>query len=126
MLKLAEKGVVAPADAMTAVATGTLPAQMASGTGAGIAGAAGPYEHVRAIRIQSAWSDLRKGVVMGAIGLGLTLYSLIEHGSANSVGLVLLFVGIGYVVLWWFEERQIAPRGGGSGGPPDTGPGSAP
>ena len=61
---------------------------------------------VRAIRKQAAWSDLRKGVVMGAIGLGVTLYSLFEDRSANGIGLVLLFLGIGYVVLWWFEERQ--------------------
>jgi len=43
----------------------------------------------------------------------------------------LLFVGIGFVVLWWFEERQIAPsndvapRGGAAGGAPGGQPPSA-
>ena len=32
---------------------------------------------------------------------------MLDDGSANSVGLVLLFVGIGFVVLWYFEERQL-------------------
>jgi hypothetical protein len=123
MLKLAERGLVAPAEAMAAVATGTLPPQVASETGAGVtAGIATPLDHARALRKHAAWSDLRKGVVMGAIGLGLTLYSLFEERSANGIGLVLLFVGIGYVVLWWFEERRIAPHGGGM--PPGSGPGS--
>jgi hypothetical protein len=47
--------------------------------------------------------------VMGAIGLGLVFYSMLEDGSANALGLVLLFVGLGYIVLWYFEERQITP-----------------
>ena len=62
---------------------------------------------------------------MGAIGLGLTLYSLFEDRSPNGVGLVLLFLGIGYVVLWWFEERQMAPHGSGGARPRATVRGSA-
>jgi hypothetical protein len=117
MLKLAERGIVAPVEAMTAVATGTIPAHVAGGSAA-------PIERARELRRHAAWSDLRKGVVMGAIGLGLTFYSVFEDRSANGIGLVLLFVGIGYVVLWWFEERQLTPRGGGVP-PPGAGPGSA-
>jgi hypothetical protein len=33
---------------------------------------------------------------------------MVEEGSASWFGLVLLFVGIGYVVLWYFEDRQAA------------------
>jgi hypothetical protein len=59
-----------------------------------------------------AWSDLRKGVVLGGVGAALVLASIINDGEANGFGLVLLFVGIGYGVLWWFEERQTpAPDG---------------
>ena len=35
---------------------------------------------------------------------------MIENGSANWLGLVLLFVGLGYIVLWWFEDRHLAQR----------------
>jgi hypothetical protein len=52
---------------------------------------------------------------MGGIGLGLTFYSMFDDGTPNGLGLVLLFVGIGYMVLWWFEERQIAPPANGTG-----------
>jgi len=126
MLKLAEKGVVAPAEAMAAVAAGTTPAQVGSdGAARAAAGAAGTVEYAKQLRKRAAWSDLRKGVVMAAIGLGLTLYSVFHDRSPNGIGLVLLFVGIGYVVLWWFEDRQIAPPSGGSGTPPGAGPGGS-
>ena len=100
MLKLAEKGIVPPAEALAA------------------SPAAAPiYEQAKQMRRHAAWSDLRKGVIMGGIGLGLTAFSMLDDGTPNSIGLVLLFVGIGYVVLWWFEQRQIAPRAGADGGP---------
>jgi hypothetical protein len=108
MLRLAEKGFVPPGEAIEAVATGVAPAQFRA-DGA----AATPAERVREIRKRAAWSDLRKGVVMGAVGLALTLYSMLDDGTPNGLGLVLLFVGIGYAVLWWFEERQNVARGGG-------------
>jgi len=42
------------------------------------------------------------------------LWGVLDDGSPNGLGLVLLFVGIGYIVLWWFEERQLTPKGGGA------------
>lgn len=132
MLKLAEKGVVAPADALEAIAYGkTTPSR-----GDAVARPAGGLimlsEQARDVRRRAAWSDLRKGVVMGATGLAITLYSIFEDRSPNVVGLVLLFVGAGYIVLWWFEERQMAPVARTNGGPltggsrsDDTGPGGA-
>ena len=119
MLKLAEKGIVPPAEALDAV-TGN--------RSAGAAAAKGPsttepfYEQAKALRKRAAWSDLRKGVVMGAIGFGLTLFSMLDDGTPNSLGLVLLFVGIGYGVLWWFEQRQLSPSNGNSSG--NAGPGT--
>jgi hypothetical protein len=101
MLRLAEKGIVTSPDAMEAVQSGQpVPAS-------GAAPAAALFEHARAIRNRAAWSDLRKGVIMGAIGLALTLYSIID-GEANWIGLVLLFVGLGYGVLWTFETRHAS------------------
>ena len=36
--------------------------------------------------------------------IGWVLWSFVSDA------MVLLFVGIGYVILWYFEERQAAPR----------------
>ena len=116
MLKLAEKGVVPPAEALSALAGNPASAIAAAPSAAPI------YEQAKQIRRRAASSDLRKGVIMGGIGLGLTFFSIFDDGTPNSVGLVLLFVGIGYLVLWWFEERQIAPSANGTG----SGPGATP
>jgi len=45
---------------------------------------------------------------MLAVGAGLSAYSLFDDASPNGVGLILLFVGIGYCVLWFFEDRDPA------------------
>lgn len=110
MLKLAERGMPA-ADAMAAVLVGSAAAQPAP-----MPSSVPLYEQVKQVRKRAAWSDLRKGVILIAIGLGLTIWS--DNGSPNGFGLVVLFVGIGYVVLWYFEERQLTtPRDSGPGTP---------
>ena len=101
MLRLAEKGIVPPATAMDAIGNNRVDAALASTTGS-----LPLAEQARIINKRAAWSDLRKGVLMGTVGLALTFYTMIEEGGANWFGLVLLFVGIGYIVLWYFEERQ--------------------
>jgi hypothetical protein len=95
MLKLAEKGVVPSADALGALAGGKQAAAVAP-----------YYEQAKQIQRRAAWSDLRKGVLMVGLGIGLSMYSLLSDREANGLGLVLLFVGIGFVVLWWFEQRH--------------------
>ena len=118
MLKLAERGVVPRAAAMDAVA---------SGTAASVAAAAMPppgnpaYEQARSLHRRTVWSDLRKGVIMGAVGLGLSFWSILDDGTANSVGLVLLFVGVGYCLLWFFEDRSAEPPRRDMSGPPPGG-----
>lgn len=116
MVRLAEKGVVPPSEAFDAV-TGGRPNPMAASPAA-----ATLYEQAKQVRQKSAWSDLRKGMIMGAIGLGLTFHSMVSDGDANVVGLVLLFVGLGYIVLWYFEDRQIAPGRNGLPPPPPAPP----
>ncbi len=116
MLTLAEKGVVPPAEAMGAL-TGNPSAAMAASPSA-----APIYEQAKQIRRRAAWSDLRKGVLLGGFGLGLTFFSMLDDGTPNGLGLVLLFVGIGYIVLWWFEDRQITPKGSGAGAAPPAAP----
>jgi hypothetical protein len=112
MLKLAEKGVMPPPEAMAALGATPLPA-----AGAASAPAASLYEQARAIRGQRTWSDLRRGVILGAVGLGFQAYSLFESAEANWLGLTLMFLGAGYILLWYFEERQhpLDPPRGGTG-----------
>jgi hypothetical protein len=116
MLKLAEKGIVPSAEAIDALAGGKQPA------------AAAPYyEQAKQVRRRAAWSDLRKGVLMVGFGFALSMYSLLGSRTPNAIGLVLLFVGAGFVVLWWFEQRHLAPAEGTlRGAAPDAGSGASP
>ena len=72
----------------------------------------------------------RKGVLMAGFGFALSLHSLITSRGPNVVGLVLLFVGLGFVVLWWFEERNLPAPGnaapGAASGPGTLPPGNPP
>ena len=103
MIRLAEKGVVPSAEALEAVAGGRQAATLQTGpTTAPI------YMHAKMLRTRAAWSDLRKGIFCAAVGLGFTFYSMLDDGTPNFIGLVLLFVGLGYLLLWYFEDRQIA------------------
>jgi len=126
MLKLAEKGIVTSSDALEALAGGKQAAAVVTAAAA----VAPLQEQAKQMRRRAAWSDLRKGVFTAGVGIALTLYSLFDDGSPNGLGLVLIFVGVGFLVLWWFEERQLAPqalatRGNGApagpSGPPTTG-----
>lgn len=121
MLKLAERGVVSPAVAMDAVASGAA-AAVAAAAAAPPPGNRPAYEHARLVHRRSVWSDLRKGVLLGAVGLGLMFWSILDDGTPNGFGLVLLFVGLGYCLLWYFEDRTGAPPRDTPGTPP---PGSA-
>ncbi len=117
MLKLAERGIAPPPGGLDAV--GPLRADVALPAPAGASFA----EQAQALTRRAAWSDLRKGVLMLAFGLAITFHGLLEEGTAGWFGLVLLFVGVGYVVLWFFEDRQatgvaagrVLPGAGNSG-----------
>lgn len=109
MLALAEKGVVPPAQAAEALAAGASPASVAPQA----------YQQAIALRKRAVWSDLRKGVILSTLGLALSFYELTSAGGPSWIGLVLLFVGAGYVALWWLEGRHLdqAKSGGDSGQP---------
>lgn len=97
MLALAEKGVVPPGQAAAAIAASEPPASVAPQA----------YQQAMALRKRVVWSDLRKGVILSMIGLAFSFYWLVSDREASWVGLILLFVGVGYVVLWWLEGRQL-------------------
>jgi hypothetical protein len=116
MLKLAEKGIIPSTDALDALAGGRQAAAVAP-----------YYEQAKQVQRRAAWSDLRKGVLMSGFGLALSVYSLLEDREPNGLGLVLLFVGLGFIVLWWFEERRFAPPHRATPAPaPDPGSGVPP
>ena len=105
MLKLAEKGIVPTPEAIGAL----------GGKPAAAAAAMAPYyEQAKQVRRRAAWSDLRKGVLMAGFGVALSLHSLMTSRTPNVVGLVLLCVGLGFIVLWWFEQRHL-PASDGAG-----------
>ncbi len=104
MLALAEKGVVPPAQAADALASGAPPA----------AAAPQVYQQAVAMRKRLVWSDLRKGIILTTLGLAFSFYWLVSAAEPSWLGLVLLFVGVGYVVLWWLEGRHLQ-QGGASG-----------
>ena len=116
MVQLAEKGVVPSADVMQAMQSGR-PAAAASA----IAARASVVEQVKTLRTQAAWSDLRKSVILAAVGLSFTVYSMLDDRSPNWIGLVLLFLGIGYGLLWYFEDRQLAAPASVAPPPPPAG-----
>jgi hypothetical protein len=121
LLKLAERGVMPPAQAVDAVVAGMSPRDTPAAQALDASQTRPIGGMVAAARKTAAWSDLRKGVLMATFGLAFIFYSMIDDGSANWLGLALLFVGAGYVALWYMEDRQM--RRPGAGG--DAGGGSS-
>ena len=106
MLRLAEHGVVPPAQAADALASSAAPSTVAPQL----------YQQAVALRKRVAWSDLRKGIILSTLGAAFCLYWIIAGGEASWVGLILLFLGVGYIVLWWLEGRNVNQPVGGRAG----------
>jgi hypothetical protein len=106
MLKLAEHGVVPPAQAADALASSAAPSAVAPQL----------YHQAVALRKRVAWSDLRKGIILSTVGAAFCLYWIIAGGEASWVGLILLFLGVGYIVLWWLEGRNLNQAAAGRAG----------
>lgn len=113
MLRLAEKGVVPTSEAMESIMGNPGPAPLPPS-------AAPLYEQARELRKRAAWSDLRKGVMFIAVGLGFIFYSMLTDGEANWLGLTCLFVGAGFCFLWFFEDRHTLPAKRDAGAPPQS------
>lgn len=56
-------------------------------------------------------SDLGRGVKLVAIGLGLSamLFFMHNHKHVWPVGLILVFLGLGFLVSHWLSGRREAP-----------------
>lgn len=102
MLKLAEKGVMPTAEMLQAFGSGRRTPSLDP-----MASSLPPADQAQFLRKSVAWSDLRRGVFLAMAGLAFCLYSIIRSANANWLGLVLLFVGVGYIVLWYFENQQV-------------------
>jgi hypothetical protein len=110
VLKLAERGAMGPAQAADAMMSGVTPEAAVASTAVPLAAGASAapiYQQAVIARRRAVWSDLRKGVILMAIGLAFVFYWMVENGAASWVGLVLMFLGIGYILLWWFEDRHL-------------------
>ena len=59
------------------------------------------------------FSDLRRGVVLVGLALGLGLF-MFQLGKPWAVGLIPLFMGLGYLVVWKLESGKA--RGAGNAG----------
>ncbi len=56
---------------------------------------------------QAPASDLRRGVILIAAGIGLAgFFYLVDAGDAMGIGVIPLAIGIGYLVVWAIEKRQ--------------------
>jgi hypothetical protein len=53
-------------------------------------------------------SALSKGVVLVAVGLGLTIFflTLQDRHAPWGVGMIPLLIGAGYLLVWWLEGRK--------------------
>jgi hypothetical protein len=53
-------------------------------------------------------SSLHKGVVLIAVGLGLTIFFLTipERNVPWGVGMIPLLIGVGYLIVWRLESRK--------------------
>jgi hypothetical protein len=109
LLRLAETGAISPAVAVESVQTGEMPE---SAPPVAAKPGAAPYQQVVATRRRVIWTDLRKGLILGSIGLALVAYSVIQHGGVNWPGMVLLFVGAAYIVLWKLGDRHLDQAAG--------------
>lgn len=123
VLKLAERGAMAPAQAVDAVMSGVTPEATAStAVPLQVSSAAAPvYQQTVISRRHAVWSDLRKGVILMAVGLAFVFYWMINSGSASWLGLVLMFLGVGYILLWWFEDRHLRRHETGADAGADVG-----
>lgn len=58
---------------------------------------------------EEPFSDLRRGVVLVSLGLGIALF-MYQMDKPWSLGLIPLFMGAGYLVVWKLEDGKTRDR----------------
>jgi hypothetical protein len=51
-------------------------------------------------------SDLRRGLVLAGIGVGLTVWLALDGGNKWALGLIPLLMGLGFLVTWKVEQNK--------------------
>jgi Flp pilus assembly protein TadB len=64
-------------------------------------------------------SDMRRGVVLLAVGLGVMLFfAAASDGGAWAMGLIPFLIGAGYLAIWQLETRKLDTHKAGTDNPP--------
>ena len=75
-------------------------------------GAPLPTELLRDTPQKAGAGDLRRGLVLSCTGIGAILFALtLPDHQAWGIGLLPLFVGIGYLATWLFTRSEQSPDG---------------
>jgi hypothetical protein len=51
-------------------------------------------------------SDLRRGVILASVGLGITIFFLAQKDDAWGIGMIPFLIGIGYLIVWKINEKK--------------------
>jgi hypothetical protein len=55
-------------------------------------------------------SDLRRGIIWAAIGMGLVAFGGVDDNSSlMGIGFIPLMIGLGFAIAAWLENKQKAP-----------------
>ncbi len=63
--------------------------------------------HLLQLQIKKApRSDLHKGLILISLGLGIACFLKIQGGDGWSLGIIPLFIGIAYLIIWKLESGK--------------------
>ena len=54
-------------------------------------------------------SDLRRGIILIAVGLGIVVFFLAQKDEAWGIGAIPLLIGAGYLIAWKLEQKKQTP-----------------
>ena len=51
-------------------------------------------------------SDLRRGVILACVGLGITIFFLAQKDDTWGIGMIPFLIGVGYLIVWKINEKK--------------------
>jgi len=51
-------------------------------------------------------SDLRRGIILASVGLGITIFFLAQKDDDWGIGMIPFLIGIGYLIVWKINEKK--------------------